>query len=303
MRVHFYDAGQALAALVSLPDGRRVLVDAGESPLRDGCAGACADWHARVMKGLTLDLQGGRLDLAWFTHQHSDHLGGAPGVLRAFRPVTYVDNGLDLTKPTVRRAREAASAVSAVIHVVDPDHRTVPLVDGALVRFRAIVPSPWPARCHTDPNACSIGLRIDYCQSSVLFTGDAPREEEDALDLGGPVSLLQVAHHGAETSTSERFIKRAQPRYAVISSGRVDEGTNAGYCHPRATTVDTLNRALGEVGRRTVKAFDGQTRCGKDKPEHWGEVPTSDRLWLTSRDGDVALVTAGDGVFRREPPP
>src|SRR4051812_41735973 len=32
MRVHFYDAGQALAALVMLPDGRRVLVDAGESP-------------------------------------------------------------------------------------------------------------------------------------------------------------------------------------------------------------------------------------------------------------------------------
>ncbi len=37
LRVAFYKAGQALSALVTLPDGRHILVDAGESASRPGC--------------------------------------------------------------------------------------------------------------------------------------------------------------------------------------------------------------------------------------------------------------------------
>jgi hypothetical protein len=29
-------------------------------------------------------------------------------------------------------------------------------------------------------------------------------------------------------------------------------------------------------------------------------VLRSDRLWITSADGDLTLVTSGDGAFRRE---
>src|SRR5690348_6889012 len=54
LTVRFYDAGQALSALVTLPDGRQVLVDTGESPQRP-CSG-CRGWHDRVMTGLRRDL-------------------------------------------------------------------------------------------------------------------------------------------------------------------------------------------------------------------------------------------------------
>src|SRR6185295_7004408 len=46
LTVRFYDAGQALSALLLLPDGRRILVDAGESGTRP-CTN-CALWHQRV---------------------------------------------------------------------------------------------------------------------------------------------------------------------------------------------------------------------------------------------------------------
>src|SRR5262249_20267040 len=87
MRVHFYDAGQALAVLLTLPDGRHVLIDAGESPRRP-CAG-CKAWHERVMAGLHADLGPSQLHLLWITHQHSDHVGGAADVLEAFPTKLY----------------------------------------------------------------------------------------------------------------------------------------------------------------------------------------------------------------------
>jgi competence protein ComEC len=302
MRVRFYDAGQALAVLVTLPDGRRLLVDTGENPRRP-CA-ECRAWHERVMTGLRKDVGPRGLDLVWITHQHSDHVGGAKAVLGAFSVGVYVDNGRDLEKTAgVRDARAAAAASSTKLRVVDPDHPEAPMAGGAGVTITPIVPAAWPAECtnaEPDPNACSIALRIDYCRSSVLFTGDAPKAEEDLLDTRGEVTLLQVGHHGSKTSTGEAFLAKVRPKYAVISAAKPGEGTND-HCHPRSLVVENLTKAMGGPGTHTVRAFDGAVRCkpGEPQPEHRLDLPASDRLWVTARDGDVTLVTTGDGVFTR----
>jgi competence protein ComEC len=110
MRVRFYDAGQALAVLVTLPDRRHLLVDTGESPRRP-CA-ECRAWHERVMAGLRKDVGARGLDLVWITHQHSDHMGGASAVLGAFPVAVYVDNGLDLERTAVLREARAAVATA-----------------------------------------------------------------------------------------------------------------------------------------------------------------------------------------------
>jgi beta-lactamase superfamily II metal-dependent hydrolase len=254
------------------------------------------------MSGLRQDLGTGGLDALWITHQHSDHVGGAEDVLNYFATKLYVDNGLDLEKTeVVRNARAAVTSTSAKLRVVDPDHHETPITGGG-VTFTPVVPSGWPSSCPADPNACSIALRLDFCKSSVLFMGDAPVEEEDSFEVGGEVSLLQVGHHGSDTSTGEGLLRKAKPRYAVISAGKPDEGTNDGYCHPRSVTVEHLTKAMGGPGAKTVRAFDGAVKCDKKNPapEHWIDVPASDRLWATERDGDVVLTTTGDGTFTRE---
>jgi competence protein ComEC len=297
LAVHFYDVGQGLAALVDLPDGRHLLVDTGDNPGRAGC-GMCAVEHEHLVRRLSIDLREAPIDVLWITHAHSDHLGGAPEVLASFKVGAYVDNGLDERRPEVRRAHEAAQQHGVPIRVVDPEHRRAPLVDTPELRFRAVLPAVWPLDCDHDPNECSLGLRVDFCSSSVLFVGDAEREEEAVLDPGGPVTLLQVAHHGSETSTSPDFLAQAKPKYAVISAGKRADGPGREECHPHRVVVERLTQALGGAPAEPLESFDGE-RCDRAKAPNWVSVPTTDRLWATERDGDVVLSTTGDGTFVR----
>ncbi len=299
MRVHFYDVGQALAVLVELPDGRHVMVDAGDDPARPGCE-RCSAANGHLLARLRADLGGHPIDMLWVTHPHSDHVGGTSSVLDFFPVGMLVDDGRDEKKPEVRRARESARRHEVPVHVVDPTHPGSPLPSSPLVSLTAIVPPKWPGSCARDPNDCSIGLRIDYCSSSVLLLGDAEREEEAKLDPHGPVTLLQVAHHGSDTSSSDAFLARASPRYAVVSAGKPGEGANAEYCHPRIEAVERVSRRLGGEGEGVLKAFDGTVRCERAAPNNWVDVPVSNHLWATERDGDVTLITDGDGTFTRE---
>ena len=59
---------------------------------------------------------------------------------------------------------------------------------------------------------------------------------------------------------------------------------------------------MGGAGSKTIKSFDsedGKVKCGQSTPANWVEVPANDNIWSTARDGDVVLVTKGDGTFER----
>jgi beta-lactamase superfamily II metal-dependent hydrolase len=298
LSVTFYDAGQALAALVTLPDGRHILVDAGEDPQRAGCGAVCRGWHARVVAGVTADLHGDALDLVWITHPHSDHHGGLPGLAANVDIRHYVDNGQAPQTAGVQRARAAARQAGATLSVVEPGHTQIPLPNSDQVQLRAVVPDKWPVRCERHPNDCSIGLMVTYCASTVLMVGDAEAACEGAWDVGD-VDLLQVGHHGGDTSSTAQFIDRVRPEYAVISSADRGEGTNRTYCHPRKATVERLTAMTGGPGSGEVAAYDSERPCTKGLDDNWDSTATSDHLWLTSRDGTVTLQTTGDGTFVR----
>ncbi len=299
MRVHFYDVGQGLAVLVTLPDARQILIDTGDAKNRPGCGLTCAEGNQHLLAGLTREVHDEELAMLWITHQHSDHIGGAVDVLQRFKVGAYADNGRDDIKPLVEKAHIAAGTMGAQVTVVAPGKGKVPIADGEGVKLTAVLPAAWPEACSSNPNDCSIGLRIDYCKSSVLFTGDAEASEEAVLDTGGPVTLLQVAHHGAETSSSDGFLAKATPKYAVISSGRPGVGLNQQYCHPRKSAIERLGRVLGAPGPASLQVFGGAS-CKDGGSADWSSIHVSDRLFSTARDGDVVLMTTGNGNFVKE---
>ncbi len=298
LRVTFYDAGQALAALVTLPDGTHILVDSGENPRRPGCGAACKAWHERVVQGVTADVEDGKIELVWITHQHSDHHGGLRGIGEQLELLAYADNGQQPAKNGVVAARKAARDDGATLVEIGPGKTDIPLSATDDVTVSAVVPNEWPTNCEKHPNDCSIGLLVDYCDSEILFTGDAEAKAEAAWDVGD-IDLLQVGHHGSDTSTSEPFVQKVKPNYAVISTTKRGEATNRTYCHPRKSTIDRLVQATGSSGGSTVPAFDAAVSCRKGGDDNWPDVPTGDRVWVTGRDGTVVLETTGDGSFSR----
>ena len=291
LRAHFYDVGQAASALVELPDGRALVVDVG-------------GLRTSVSRKLQADLRGRPISLLWITHPHDDHLSHAKAVLKDHVVEVWADNGLDGGSPSRKtteglgaRMRSAAAQRGVPTAVVSPSTPGVPIPDAPpALTFSAVLPPVWTPSCRTgDANDCSIGLRIDYCKSSILFLGDAEEREEEALRGLAPVTLLVVPHHGSSTSTSDQLLRKTRPTYAVLSVGAPPNP----YCHPAAATVERLNRFLGGARTSTIPAYrvDRCTKAERDLPRR---VERSERLWSTASDGDVTLVTSGDGSFRRE---
>jgi ABC-type Mn2+/Zn2+ transport system ATPase subunit len=94
-----------------------------------------------------------------------------------------------------------------------------------------------------DTNDYSIVIRLDYGETSFVFTGDATMESEALMLDANPASafkcdVLKIGHHGSHTSTSEAFLKACAPSMAIISCG---EGNS--YGHPHDVILDRLEKA------------------------------------------------------------
>lgn len=73
----------------------------------------------------------------------------------------------------------------------------------------------------------------------LLFMGDAGfKKENDVLEKYDikDVDFIKIGHHGADTSSSESFINKINPKNAIISVGK-----NNKYGHPKEKVLDILN--------------------------------------------------------------
>lgn len=92
---------------------------------------------------------------------------------------------------------------------------------------------------YKDLNHYSAVVKVDFLDKSFLFTGDAEKiNEEEMIEKYGvrlKSHILKVGHHGSNTSTSEEFIEKVVPDYAVISVGKDNS-----YGHPSALVIQRL---------------------------------------------------------------
>ncbi len=236
-KVHFIDVGQADAALVEC-DGHYMLIDGGNK--------ADSNVIYSVLKKAAVS----KLDIVVGTHAHEDHIGGLPG---AFNYTTA-----DLTLCPVKSYNSNAFEEFAKYAEQKGNGVTVPkqgdtyTLGSANVKILGLNGS-------SDTNDTSIILRIDYGETSFLFTGDAERDAEQAvLNKGVDLSatVLKVGHHGSDTSTGYVFLREIMPQYAVISVGKGNS-----YGHPTEETLSRLRDADVKVFRTDMQ---GDIICTSD---------------------------------------
>lgn len=95
-----------------------------------------------------------------------------------------------------------------------------------------------------EANAHSIGCLLEYGHFRMLFTGDMPKESEEALlencretEASPVVDVLKLAHHGSKTSSCPSFLSETRAKFALFSYGKKNR-----YGHPHKSTVESCQK-------------------------------------------------------------
>lgn len=214
LRVYFLDVGQGDSILIDTPSRKQILIDGGK--------------NRKVLSeiGKVLPFNDRYIDVVIATHPDADHVGGLVAVAERY------EVGLNLDQNSARRGQIINFGDGTVLTILFPDRDV----------------STW------ETNDGSVVARLDYGESSFLFTGDATirtenilmNENKNTLD----VDVLKAGHHGSRTSTSLMFAEAVSPEHAVISAGKDNT-----YGHPHQEVLNILNR----VGARIVSTAEEGT--------------------------------------------
>ncbi|MDO8733552.1 MAG: ComEC/Rec2 family competence protein [Elusimicrobiota bacterium] len=254
--VYFLDVGQGDSAFIRTPNGKNILIDAGQCAIvnvDEFDAGKEIVIPFLIKKNIT------KIDYVVASHAHADHLGGLLSVMKKFPVGVVYDSGFSYSSPIYENFLQIIKLKKISYNLVgkgdvlnwDPD-------------LTVKVLSPRKNNLFEDPNNNSIVLKITYKNVSFLFTGDAEALAEDEIVGNYKKSelssvILKVPHHGSKTSSTEYFLDAVNPEVAVISCGRYNR-----FRHPHPDTVrrfDDFNIELHRTDKEGTifVSTDGET--------------------------------------------
>ena len=243
--VQFIDVGQGDSALISLPSGENVLIDAGPK----SSAGKLCNYLNEQ------DVE--KIDLLVLTHPHEDHIGGAEKVFDLYdvEELLIPDGTSDssIYKKTMQSAEDEGCKITTA-----KAGMTTSFSNAQFTVLGPVFPEEY------DTNNLSIVMTYTYGETRFIFTGDAEfPAENDIIDKFGDDMLksdvLKVGHHGSSTSTGYGFLSAVSPDFAAISCGKNNE-----YGHPHSEILNMLKTAKVDISRTDTEgtivfSTDGKT--------------------------------------------
>jgi len=218
LRLDFYSVGQGEASLITLPDGKRMLIDGGGSVREGGL-----DPGERLLAPAFWSRGIKRLDYLVLTHPHPDHLNGLLFLARNFPVGEFWESGLHDGNSEYLALKKLLRERGVPVRRIDASSKPI-LVGGVLIE--PLSPQRLPAVAGTagsgNLNEGSLVFRLRYGEVSILFTGDIGQDTEQLLTEKSAelrCTILKVPHHGSRTSSSEIFLAATSPECVLISAG------------------------------------------------------------------------------------
>ncbi|WP_340103958.1 DNA internalization-related competence protein ComEC/Rec2 [Rhodohalobacter sp. 8-1] len=204
------DVGQGDAIHIETPSGKHILVDAGRwSP--GGNSGE------RTIIPYLEYKQVDKLDAVMLSHPHADHIGGMPDLIKSIPIRTIYQSDYEYDSRLYERYMSLADSANIRVHYAESGG--IIDVDPA-VRLFILGPDAATAKSGNVNNS-SLSFRLDYGETSFLFTGDAEAAQERTLAkrYGNflDIDFLKTGHHGSKTSSSPRFLNYATPEITATS--------------------------------------------------------------------------------------
>ncbi len=300
---HFINVGQADATLVEFPCGV-ILIDAGKGyPSKSKVLTDYLDKFFSDRPKLK-----NVIDAVYITHNHSDHANRIVDVLKKYKVKRYFDNG-EIEEKYQKKAREyirnnsqqtlvrtilddevVLSRTGLTDNEIDPIQcencdPTIKILSGGFEKT-----SPY---WHVNPNNRSLVIRIDFGETSALFTGDLQTEvielltefyNDDILDI----DIYQVGHHGADNGTTLEFVKEMTPELVVFSMGdpNILKGNRSayGHGHPKIKVIKLLNNFL--IDQRFPSITNVAYTKRRTKPK---KITINKRMYGTGWDGNIVI--------------
>ena len=228
LQVIVFDVGQADCTLLKTND-HAMLIDAGNTGQDQLVLNYLAEY------GITT------LDYLVATHPHADHIGSMTSVVNAMDTIGTV---IMPNKPHTTKTYE--NLINAIEKKDIP--LTIPTPGDVFqwgdANIEVLAPN---SATYADLNEYSIVLRVEFGETSFLFTGDAgtiSENEQLATGFSLKTDVLKVGHHGSRTSSTQKYLTAVNPTYAVICCG-VDNT----YGHPHTETMTRLTGINAQIYR------------------------------------------------------
>lgn len=239
LTVTFLDVGQGDAALIQFPNKRTILVDAGDRTFY-------RDYGELVVVPFLKRAGIRKLDVLMLTHPHSDHIGGAPTVLKNVKVERIWQSGIEAGSRIYREIHYLADSLEIPVRAIYSGDMVVVAENQKLYFLH-----PSERFLHLQQrnfNDASLVCKLVHGDVSILFTGDAERESEEYLSYWEDFlssTVIKVPHHGSNTSSTLPYLERIKPEFAVISVGE-----NNKFRHPAPITLENY-RQIGATVFRT----------------------------------------------------
>ncbi len=235
LEVHHINVGQGESIYIELPDGSDVLIDAGKS-----------NYGSTVVNYLKEQEKNIDIEYLIATHPDADHIGGMSEVFKQLNVKNFI-YPKDAPHDTKTWQNVLSLADAEGCNIKDSTPGTTFNIGGATMKFIQ------PSVDYRDNNDDSVVTYLEYKDVNFMFTGDIEAEAEKdmvAQNLVIDVDFMSVPHHSSKGSSTEAFLAKAKPEYAIVSVG-----ADNSYGHPSADALNRYN-AIGSKVYRTDQLGD-----------------------------------------------